>query len=202
MKLYFNPAVCSLSPHIALREAGIAVTLVKADIRAHTLEDGSDFYAVNPKGYVPVLELDDGTRLTEGLAIVEYIADLKPEANLAPAHGTMARHKLREWLTFISSEIHKGFSPLFNAAMSDDLKNAQREKLGKRFDWISEQIKGKKFLTGDQFTIADGYLFTVLGWGKWTGVDIAKWPELSAFCERVAARPAVQEAMKAEGIAA
>lgn len=200
MKLYYNPAVCSLSPHIALREAGITPTLVKVDIRAHTVEDGSNFYQINPKGYVPVLELDDGSRLTEGGAILEYIADLKPEANLAPAHGTMARHRLREWIGFISTEVHKGFAPLFNPALTDELKEAQRKKLGGRFDWISEQLAGKSYLTGEQFTIADGYLFTVLGWGKWTGVDVSKWPVLSAFIARVGARPAVQAAMHAEGL--
>ena len=200
MKLYYNPAVCSLAPHIALREAGISPTLVKVDIRAHTVEDGGNFYQINPKGYVPVLELDDGSRLTEGGAILEYIADLKPEANLAPAHGTMARHRLREWLGFISTEVHKGFAPLFNPAMTDELKNAQRKKLGERFDWISEQLAGKSYLTGEQFTIADGYLFTVLGWGKWTGIDVSKWPVLTAFIARVGARPAVQAAMQAEGL--
>lgn len=200
MKLYYNPAVCSLAPHIALREAGISPTLVKVDIRAHTVEDGGNFYQINPKGYVPVLELDDGSRLTEGGAILEYIADLKPEANLAPAHGTMARHRLREWLGFISTEVHKGFAPLFNPAMTDELKNAQRKKLGERFDWISAQLAGKSYLTGEQFTIADGYLFTVLGWGKWTGIDVSKWPVLTAFIARVGARPAVQAAMQAEGL--
>lgn len=200
MKLYYNPAVCSLAPHIALREAGISPTLVKVDIRAHTVEDGGNFYQINPKGYVPVLELDDGSRLTEGGAILEYIADLKPEANLAPAHGTMARHRLREWLGFISTEVHKGFAPLFNPAMTDELKTAQRKKLGERFDWISEQLDGKSYLTGEQFTIADGYLFTVLGWGKWTGIDVSKWPVLTAFIARVGARPAVQAAMQAEGL--
>ena len=200
MQLYYNPAVCSLAPHIALREAGISPTLVKVDIRAHTVEDGGNFYQINPKGYVPVLELDDGSRLTEGGAILEYIADLKPEANLAPAHGTMARHRLREWLGFISTEVHKGFAPLFNPAMTDELKNAQRKKLGERFDWISAQLAGKSYLTGEQFTIADGYLFTVLGWGKWTGIDVSKWPVLTAFIARVGARPAVQAAMQAEGL--
>lgn len=200
MKLYYNPAVCSLAPHIALREAGISPTLVKVDIRAHTVEDGGNFYQINPKGYVPVLELDDGSRLTEGGAILEYIADLKPEANLAPAHGTMARHRLREWLGFISTEVHKGFAPLFNPAMTDELKTAQRKKLGERFDWISAQLAGKSYLTGEQFTIADGYLFTVLGWGKWTGIDVSKWPVLTAFIARVGARPAVQAAMQAEGL--
>jgi glutathione S-transferase len=198
MKLYYNPAVCSLSPHIALREAGIPFELVKVDIRAHTVADGSDYYKINPKGYVPVLQLDNGELLTEGLAIVEYIADLKPEANIAPPHGTMARHRLREWLAFISTEIHKGFGPLFNRNLPDDQKQATRERLGARLAWVEQQLQGKTYLLGDQFSVADGYLFTVLGWGKWTGVEIAQWPGLVAFCERVGARPKVQEAIAAE----
>ncbi len=198
MKLYYNPAVCSLSPHIALREAGIPFELVKVDIRAHTVADGSDYYKINPKGYVPVLQLDNGELLTEGLAIVEYIADLKPEANIAPPHGTMARHRMREWLAFISTEIHKGFGPLFNRNLPDDQKQATREKLGSRLTWVEQQLQGKTYLLGDQFSVADGYLFTVLGWGKWTGVEIAQWPGLVAFCERVGARPKVQEAIAAE----
>jgi len=198
MKLYFNPSVCSLSPHIALLEAGLKFDLVKVDIRAHTLPDGSDFYQINPKGYVPVLELDNGERLCEGIAIVEYIADLKPDAGLAPAHGTMARHRLREWLAFISTEIHKGFSPLFNPSMSDEQKADVRKRLGARFDWICEQLAGKSYLVDDRFSIADGYLYTVLGWGKWTGVDINQWPALVAYCAKIAQRPSVVLAHAAE----
>jgi glutathione S-transferase len=198
MKLYYNPAVCSLSPHIALREAGLDFTLVRVDIRAHTVADGSNFYDINPKGYVPVLELDNGERLTEGLAIVEYIADLKPEAGLAPPHGSFARHKLREWLVFISTEIHKGFSPLFNPSMSDEQKAATRKKLGQRLDWIVTQLKGRDYLMGEGFSIADGYLYTVLGWGQWTGLDINQWPDLIAYRARIAARPSVIAAHAAE----
>jgi glutathione S-transferase len=198
MKLYFNPSVCSLAPHIVLREAGLNFELVKVDIRAHTVADGSDYYKINPKGYVPVLQMDNGELLTEGAVISEYLADLNPAANLVPAAGTLARTRMREWMAFISTEVHKGFGPLFNPKMTDELKDMARAKLGQRLDWIVEQLGDKTYLTGDTFSIADAYLFTVLGWGKWTGVDIAKWPSLVAYSARVAARPKVAEAMAAE----
>lgn len=201
MKLYFNPSVCSLAPHIALREAGLKFDLVKVDIRAHTVADGSDYYQINPKGYVPVLMLDNGELLTEGSVISEYIADLNPAANLAPPVGTMARTRLREWMAFISTEVHKGFGPLFNPSMPEELKTMARTKLGGRLDWIVKQLGDKPYLTGDTFTIADAYLFTVLGWGKWTGVDTAPWPTLVSYVERIAARPKVMEAMAAEAAA-
>jgi glutathione S-transferase len=201
MKLYFNPSVCSLAPHIALREAGISFDLVKVDIRAHTVADGSDYFKINPKGYVPVLMLDNGELLTEGSVISEYIADLNPAANLVPPHGTMARTRLREWMAFISTEVHKGFAPLFNPSMTEELKEMTRTKLGGRLQWIAEQLGNKTYLTGDTFTIADAYLFTVLGWGKWTGVDVTKWPALVSYCERIAARPKVVEALAAEAAA-
>ena len=201
MKLYFNPSVCSLAPHIALREAGLKFDLVKVDIRAHTVADGSDYYQINPKGYVPVLMLDNGELLTEGSVISEYIADLNPAANLAPPVGTMARTRLREWMAFIATEVHKGFGPLFNPSMTEELKTMARTKLGGRLDWIVKQLGDKPYLTGDTFTIADAYLFTVLGWGKWTGVDIAQWPTLVSYVERIAARPKVMEAMAAEAAA-
>ncbi len=198
MKLYFNPSVCSLAPHIALREAGLNFELVKVDIRAHTVVDGSDYYQINPKGYVPVLMLDNGELLTEGSVISEYIADLNPAANLVPPHGTMARTRLREWMAFISTEVHKGFAPLFNPSMTEELKAMTRTKLAGRLEWIVGQLGEKTYLTGDTFTIADAYLFTVLGWGKWTGVDIAQWPKLVSYVARIAARPKVIEAMAAE----
>jgi glutathione S-transferase len=201
MKLYFNPSVCSLAPHIALREAGLSFELVKVDIRAHTVADGSDYYKINPKGYVPVLMLDNGELLTESSVISEYIADLNPAANLVPPHGTMARTRLREWMAFISTEVHKGFAPLFNPSMTDELKEMARNRLGGRLQWVAEQLGDKTHLTGDTFTIADAYLFTVLGWGKWTGVDVAKWPTLVRYCERISARPKVIEALAAEAAA-
>lgn len=200
MKLYFAPGVCSLSPHIALREAGLPVELVKVDLKTRAMEGGGSYLEVNPKGYVPAVQLDDGTLLTEGPAIVQYIADQKPEKKLAPANGTLARYQLQEWLGFLNSEIHKAFSPLFKPTVAEDYKAALREQLGNRFDYISTRLQGKQYLTGDTFTVADGYLFTLLGWTKWTGIDLTKWPVLNDYVARVAQRPAVQEALKAEGL--
>ena len=200
MKLYYSPGACSLSPHIVLREAGLAFTPVLSSTKTHKLADGTDFYSINPKGYVPLLELDDGQRLSEGPAIVQYIADQVPASKLAPAAGTMARYRLMEWLNFITSELHKGFSPLFNPATPEDYKPLARTRLDSRFAWVDSQLEGKSFLTGEQFCVADAYLFTVAGWGKHVGVDIAPLAHLSAFMARVAARPAVQEALKAEGL--
>ncbi len=199
-KLYYSPGACSLSPHIALREAGLPFDLVLASTKTHQLADGTDFYTINPKGSVPVLELADGQRLTEGPAIVQYIADQAPASQLAPAHGTMARYRLMEWLNFITSELHKGFSPLFNPSTPEDYKAVANANVTKRLKWVDEQLEGKTFLLGDTFTVADGYLFTVASWGKYVGVDIAPMKNLSAYVGRVAARPAVQAALKAEGL--
>lgn len=199
MKLYFSPSACSSSPHIALREAGLDFQLVKVDLGTHTLvADGSDFTKINPKGYVPALELDDGTLLTEGPAIVQYIADLKPEAGLAPKNGTLARYQLQEWLGFINSEIHKGFSPLFRPTTPEEYKTTARQALAKRFEYVAAHLEKNDYLMGKQYTVADAYLFTVLNWGQWTGVDIKQWPSLVAFQERIGARPAVKAAQVAE----
>lgn len=200
MKLYYSPGACSLSPHIALHEAGIAFEPVLASTKSHKLQDGTDYYSINPLGYVPLLELDDGTTLREGPAIVQYIADLAPLKNLAPANGTMSRYRLQEWLTFIGTEVHKGFSPLFNPAMPEEAKTIARDKLAARFTWLNEQLADKQFLMGEHFTVADGYLFTVSNWAKPMGVDLAPYPNLLAWHARVGARPAVQAAMKAEGL--
>jgi glutathione S-transferase len=200
MKLYYSPGACSLSPHIALIEAGLPFTAVLASTRTHKLADGTDFYGINAKGYVPVLELDDGSRLTEGPAIVQYIADQAPDTLLAPLNGTMGRYRLQEWLNFITSELHKGFSPLFNTLMPEEAKALHRAKLGERFAWLEGQLAGKSFLMGETFTVADGYLFVVAGWGRRVGVDLTPHENVQAFMKRVAARPAVQEAMKAEGL--
>lgn len=200
MKLYYSPGACSLSPHIALREAGLSFDLVLASTKTKKLQDGSDFYAINSKGSVPVLELDNGERLTEGPAIVQYIADLAPAANLAPAAGSMARYRLQEWLNYITSELHKGFSPLFNPATPEDYKPVARAALVARFTWVNAQLEGKQYLMGDQFTVADAYLFVVSNWGQYVGVDVSGFEHLVAYRARVAARPAVQEAMKAEGL--
>ena len=200
MKLYYSPGACSLSPHIVLREAGLAFEPVLASTKTHKLQDGTDYYGINPKGYVPLLELDNGERLTEGPAIVQYIADQAPAKKLAPAAGTMARYRLQEWLNFITSELHKSFSPLFNPAMPEEGKALYRTRLGDRFKWVDGQLAGKNYLMGEDFSVADAYLFVVAGWGKHVGVDISGLANLGAFMARVGARPAVQEALKAEGL--
>lgn len=199
MKLYFSPGACSFSPHLALREAGLDVELVKVDLKTRTLvADGSDFTRINPKGYVPVLELDNGTVLTEGPAIVQYIADLKPESGLAPKAGSFERYQLQEWLGFINSEVHKGFSPLFNPKTPDETKATAKLALSKRFDYLAGRLEKNDFLMGKQFTVADGYLFTVLNWGQWVGIEISQWPSLAAFQARVSSRPSVNAARAAE----
>ena len=200
MKLYYSPGACSLSPHIALHEAGLAFEAVKAPTKTHQLDDGTDYYTINPLGYVPLLELDDGTRLREGPAIVQYIADQVPAKNLAPANGTLARYQLQSWLTFVGMEIHRSFGPLFNPASSDEVKAAARDKLAGRLKWVDGELAGKQYLIGDQFTVADGYLFTTTNWAKPTGVDLSGFANLLAYRERVGARPAVQAAMKTEGL--
>ena len=200
MKLYYSPGACSLSPHIALHEAGLAFDAVLASTKTHKLQDGTDYYTINALGYVPVLELDNGERLREGPAIVQYIADQVPDKQLAPANGTLARYRLQEWLTFIGTELHKGFSPLFNPATPEEYKPMVRERLLQRLQWVDSQLAGKQYLMGDQFTVADGYLFTVTNWTQPTKLDISGLANLAAYRERVGARPAVQAAMKAEGL--
>ena len=200
MKLYYSPGACSLSPHIALQEAGLAYTPVLASTKSHKLQDGTDYYTINALGYVPVLELDNGERLREGPAIVQYIADQVPDKQLAPANGTLARYRLQEWLTFIGTELHKGFSPLFNPSTPEDYKPMVRERLLQRLQWVDGQLAGKQYLMGDQFTVADGYLFTVTNWTQPTKLDISGLAHLAVYRERVGARPAVQAAMKAEGL--
>ena len=200
MKLYYSPGACSLSPHIVLREAGLAFDLVLASTKTHKLQDGTDYYGINPLGYVPLLELDDGTRLREGPAIVQYIADQVPVKNLAPANGTLPRYRLQEWLTFIGTEVHKSFSPLFNAAMPEEGKQIYRDRLAARFKWVDGQLAGKDYLLGEHFSVADAYLFTVSNWTTPMKIDLSPYTHLQAWRERVGARPAVQEAMKAEGL--
>jgi glutathione S-transferase len=198
MKLYYSPNACSLSPHIVLREAGLPFDLVKASTKTHQLDDGTDYYTINPKGYVPLLELDDGQRLSEGPVIVQYLADQAPAKKLAPAAGTMERYRLQEWLNFITSELHKGFSPLFNPEMPEAGKQIHKTRIEGRFKWVDEQLKGKTYLLGDAFSVADAYLFTVTRWSGFVGANIAGLQNLAAFMERVGARPAVQAALKAE----
>ena len=190
MKLYYSAGTCALSPHIALEEAGLPYEAISAPVRTKVLPDGSDYRQVNPLGYVPYLVLDDGTGLREGPAIVQYIADQVPGKNLAPANGTIARYQLQSWLNFVATEVHKSFSPLFMPGTPEETKQA----------WVDGELAGKPYLMGDDFTVADGYLFTVTNWAKPVGLDISGLKNLAAYRERIAARPAVQAAMKAEGL--
>lgn len=200
MKLYYFPGACSLSPHIVSLEAGVPVTMVKIDSKTKKTESGADYLQVNSKGAVPALQLDDGRVLTEGPAIVQYLADLKPESGLAPRAGTFERYQLMEILNYITSEIHKSFSPLFNPASSAEVKETFAANLGKKFDWLSGFLGKKPFLLGNTFTVADAYLFTVLNWTGHVKIDLNKWPVLADYQSRIAKRPKVIEAMKAEGL--
>ena len=197
MKLYFAAGACSLSPHIVAEEADVPVELVRVDLKAHKLDTGDDYYGVNPKGAVPALVLDSGELLTEGPAIVQYIADLKPGSGLAPACGTLPRYHLQEWLTFINGEIHKTFTPLFHGASGDERKKTI-ETIGKKFAFVEKNLAGKQFLLGDTFTAADSYFFVMLTWAK--KFHLAVSPALTQYFDRIAARPKVQAAMKAEGL--
>lgn len=200
MKLYYSPGACSLSPHIALHEAGLKFEAIAAPTKTHKLPDGSDFYAVNPLGYVPFLVLDDGRTLREGPAIVQYIADQVPAKNLAPANGTFERAKLQEMLNFIATELHKGFSPLFNPATPAEFKPVVIAKLHDRLKFMDAELAGKQYALGDTFSVADAYLFTVTGWAPHVGVDMTPYANIAAYRARVGARPAVVAAMKAEGL--
>jgi glutathione S-transferase len=200
MKLYYSRAACSLSPHIVLLEAGLPFTVERVDLKTKKTEHGSDYLAINTKGTVPALQLDDGKVLTEGPAIVQYLADLKPESGLAPRAGSFERYQLMEILNYITSEVHKGFSPLFNPEASAEWKSAARTALGKKLDWLSSFLGSKTYLMGNTFTVADAYLFTVLSWSAHVEIDLGKWPVLAAYHSRVAQRPKVQEALKAEGL--
>ena len=200
MKLYYSAGACSLSPHIALKESGLAFEAISAPTKTHKLPDGSDYYAINPLGYVPLLVLDDGRQLREGPAIVQYIADQAPDKQLAPANGTYERYKLQEWLNFISTELHKGFSPLFTPGMPEEAKAIFKTRLIARFQWVDGELAKTDYLMGETFSVADGYLFTVAGWSKYVGVDLSALANLAAFVTRVGARPAVQAALRAEGL--
>jgi glutathione S-transferase len=199
MKLYYSPGACSQAPHIALQELGLPFEKVKVDLVKHTLADGSDYRAVNPKGYVPFLVLDDGTTLSEANVVLQYIADQKP-GQLAPVFGTRERWKLMEWLAFIATEVHKGFGPLWNPKSEAAVRERTVQALGNRFTLIAETLSKQPFLTGDKFTVADAYLFVVLNWSGHLKVDLSRWPALQQFQARVAARPAVQATLRAEGL--
>jgi glutathione S-transferase len=199
MKLYYSPGACSLSPHIVLHEAGLPFEGVLTALKSHKLQDGTDYYGINPKGYVPLLEFDDGTRLSEGPAIVQWIADQVPDKQLAPRAGTMERYRLQEWLTFIGTEIHKTFSPLFNPAMPEEAKAMARQKVLERLAYVDQQLAGRDYLLGT-FSVADAYLYTVTRWAAPMKLDISGLSNLGAFMTRMAARPAVQKAIRAEGL--
>jgi glutathione S-transferase len=200
MKLYYSPGACSLSPHIVANEAGLAIDLEKVNLAEHKTESGQDYMAVNPKGYVPALRLDDGSVLTEGPAIVQYLADQKPASGLAPAAGTIDRYRLQEWLNFIGTELHKSFSPLFNKASSDDVKNTAKTSINKRLGYLNDQLASRQYLMGGNFTVADAYTFTIVNWTNFVGIDLKPYPNVGAYMGRVAARPKVQETLKAEGL--
>jgi len=200
MKLYFAAGACSMAPHIVLREAAYTFDLEGVDLAKKQTASGEDYTRINPKGYVPALRLDNGEVLTEVAVVLQYLADQKPESGLAPKTGTMERYRLMEWLNFVSSELHKQFAPLFNPKITLEWRANQLDLLGRRFDYLTERLNGKSYLMGDQFTVVDAYLFTVLNWSALLKVDLGKWPRLKDYITRVAARPAVQEAMSAEGL--
>jgi glutathione S-transferase len=200
MKLYYSPGACSLSPHIALCESGLPYDLVKVDLKAKKLENGDDYLTVNPKGQVPALALDSGELVTEGPVIVQRIADQAVAKNLAPARDSTERYKLQEWLNFITGELHKNFSPLFNPAIPDEVKNFFKDRIMGKFRYIDSQLAGHDHLMGKQFTVADGYLYTMLRWADGNKLDLSGLKNLMAYKDRIAARPKVQEALTKEGL--
>src|SRR5579872_7020772 len=200
MKLFYMKGACSLASYISLIEAGLKFEAAEIDHKSHKTSDGESLESINSKGYVPVLRLDNGEILTENVAVLQYIADRNPAAQLAPAAGTLDRYRLQEWLSFINSEVHKAFSPLFSSEASDDMKTYARNYVAKRLDYVEKALGDKTFLMGDQFTVADAYLFTVIGWGAHVGIDLARWPKLNSYHQRIASRPHVIEAMTAEGL--
>lgn len=202
MKLFFSPGACSLAPHIVLRETGTSFSLERVDLATHVTATGGDYYAINPKGQVPVLELDDGTRLTEGPVIAQFIADHAGKSTLMPAAGSIARYRVMEWQNYITAELHKSFTPLFNPGFDATAKGLHATLLRKKYEWIDRRLADTKYLTGEHFTAADAYLFTVTGWAKHVDLNLSDLPSLQRFLASVAARPAVREAMKAEGLLA
>ena len=201
MRLYYSPGACSLSPHIVLREAEIDADLEKVDLKSKKTESGADYTAVNPKGQVPALALNNGQTLTEGPAIVQYLADQKPESGLAPRNGTFERYRLQEWLNFISSELHKSFGALFQPAVPDEYKRIAKDTISKRFDLVDRQFSNDgPFLLGNHFTVADAYLFVMTTWAGLMKIDLGPWPSLKAYANGVAQRPKVQQALREEGL--
>lgn len=200
MKLFYSPGACSLSPHIVLNELDLPYTIEKVDLKNHTTASGADFRKINAKGYVPALELDNGEVLTEGPAIVQYLADQKPQANLLPPAGSLGRARVQEWLNFIGTELHKTLSALFNPSIGEEAKTKTLETFGKRLGFVDKALQGKEFLTGKDFSVADAYLFTIVNWAPMLSIDISPWPTVAEFQKRIASRPAVQKTLKTEGL--
>jgi glutathione S-transferase len=198
MKLYLTPHACSLAVDIVARELGVPLTLEWVDVRAKRLRDGSDYYKVNPKGQVPALELDDGQRLTEGSVIVQYLADRQPRSEMLAPSGTMERYRILEWMSFISSELHKGFTPLFRPTTPPEYRQTARQNLQTRLQWLNDQLADRAYLTGPAFTVADAYCYTIVMWTKLHDIDVAPWPHLEAYLALVASRPSVRAAEEAE----
>lgn len=201
MKLFYMPGACSLAPHIVANEAGIDLDLVKVDGKSKKTEQDQDYLATNPNGYVPTLVLDNGEKLTEAAVVVQYLADQKPEAGLMPKAGEMARYRVQEWLGFVSTELHKSFGAFFKPATTEETKAANREHLARPLTFVDKSLDGRPFLTGDTFSVADAYLWTILGWAKYAGVDLVAYPNVQRFVAAVASRPAVQKSLRAEGLA-
>ncbi|WP_313202649.1 glutathione transferase GstA [Pseudomonas sp.] len=200
MKLFYSPGACSLSPHIVLNELDLPYTVEKVDLKTHTTASGADFYTLNAKGYVPALQLDNGEVLTEGPAIIQYLAEHKPQANLLPPAGTLERARVQEWLNFIGTELHKTLAALFNPSISAEAKSKTIETFGKRLGFVDKALQGKDYLTGNAFSVADAYLFTIVNWAPMLKIDLSPWPTVVQFQKRVASRPAVQKTLKAEGL--
>ncbi|MEJ6655429.1 MAG: glutathione transferase GstA [Pseudomonas sp.] len=200
MKLYYSPGACSQAVHIVLNEGGFSFDKEQVDLASKKTASGGDYTKVNPNGYVPALALDGGETLTEAAVILGYLADQVPDRKLAPASGSMARYRLQEKLNFITTELHKNYGPLFNPSMPEEWRGQVKATLARRLDYIAGQLEGKQYLMGDDFTVADAYLFTILGWSKMLKVDLSPWPVLSSYTSRIAERPAVQAALKAEGL--
>jgi glutathione S-transferase len=200
MKLFYSPGACSLSPHIVLNELDLPYTVEEVDLTNHTTASGADFYTINAKGYVPALQLDDGEVLTEGPAIVQYLADQNPQVNLLPRAGSLERARVQEWLNFIGTELHKTVAALFNPSISTEAKTKTIDTFGKRLGFVEKALQGKDFLTGKNFSVADAYLFTIVNWAPMLSIDLSPWPTVAEFQKRVASRPAVQKTLKAEGL--
>ena len=202
MRLYYSPGACSLAPHIVAREAGVPIELVKVDLAAKFTESGEDFLTVNPKGSVPTLSLNDGTVLTEGVVISQFVADQSPDAGLLPSQGTIGRYRALEWLNFVATELHKGFGPLWRKETPAEIRTVVKDMLGAKFSYLDRHLAGQDFLLGDCFGVADAYAFTVLSWAPVVGIDLASWPNVAAYVDRISARPNVRAALAAEGLGA